>query len=151
MNVVEGSLDQSDGGPVCRIGAYAMPLPDAFLARRSTLARAIGRTVAVGVRPEAIVTAEGEATGIAGTVVVAEALGSEVLAHVAIDATPVLRDEVREGLSDQLAAIGQREQGQTTIVARLPADTSLRRGDSVTLSLEPEKVHFFDLSDGRAL
>jgi multiple sugar transport system ATP-binding protein len=151
MNVVEGSLEQSDGGPVCRIGAYAMPLPDAFLARRPTLASAIGRTVAVGVRPEAIVTAEGEATGIAGTVVVAEALGSEVLAHVAIDATPVLRDEVREGLSDQLAAIGQREQGQTTIVARLPADTSLRRGDSVTLSLEPEKVHFFNLSDGRAL
>jgi multiple sugar transport system ATP-binding protein len=151
MNVVEGSLEQSDGGAVCRIGAYAMPLTDAFLARRPTLATAIGRTVAVGVRPEAIVTADGEATGIAGTVVVAEALGSEVLAHVAIDATPVLRDEVREGLADQLAAIGQREQGQTMIVARLPADTRLRRGDSVTLSFEPEKVHFFDLGDGRAL
>jgi multiple sugar transport system ATP-binding protein len=151
MNVVEGSLEQSDGGAVCRIGVYAMPLPDAFLAPRPALARAIGRTVAVGVRPEAIVTADGDATGIAGTVVVAEALGSEVLAHVEIDATPVLRDEVREGLSDQLAAIGEREQGQTTVVARLPADTRLRRGDSVALSFEPEKVHFFGLDDGCAL
>ena len=151
MNVVEGTLERGDGGAECRIGAYVLPLPDAFLSGRPTLAQAIGRTVAVGVRPEAIAVADGDSTGIAGTVVVAEALGSEVLAHVEIAATPVLRDEVREGLADQLASIGERDRGQTTVVARLPADTRLHRGDLVKLRLEPEKLHFFDLDDGRAL
>ncbi len=35
-----------------------------------------------------------------------------------------------------------------TTVARLPADTSLSRGDPVSLRLEPEKLHFFDLDHG---
>ncbi len=148
MNVVEGRLERRDGGVECRIGAFALPLPQSIL---PALAPAIDRTVAVGIRPEAIAAAEGDATGIPGTVVVAEALGSEVLAHVEIAATPVLRDEVREGLSDQLAAVADREDGVTTVVARLPGDTGIRRGDVVALSVQAEKLHFFDLDDGRAL
>jgi multiple sugar transport system ATP-binding protein len=151
MNVVEGLLERVEGGVACRIGRLAVRLSERLLAERSKLEGAIGRTVAVGVRPEAIAVAEAGAEGMVGEVVVAEALGSEVLAHVEIDTVPVLRDEVREGLSEQLVSAVRHEQGKTTVVARLPADTSVRRGDTVTLALDAEKLHYFDLEDGHTL
>jgi multiple sugar transport system ATP-binding protein len=153
MNVVEGTLERRDGALECRIGSYALPLDDAVLSNRGALARAIGKTVAVGIRPEALAIAGDDAPGIRGCVVVAEALGSEVLAHFQVDATPVLREEVLEGLADASpdpAADRYELEQTTTVVARLPAETAVQRGDHLTLTVNPHRVHFFDLEDGRA-
>jgi ABC-type sugar transport system ATPase subunit len=155
MNVVEGRLERHDGTTECRIGSYVLQLPQEVLARRPALARATGRPVAVGIRPEALVTAAGDEDGLRSTVVVSEALGAEVLAHVEIDATPVVREEILEGLADTTAdahgVIAENEVGKTTIVARLPAEAVVHRGDVLTLAVDPHKVHFFDLDEGRAL
>jgi len=151
MNVVEGTLERRDGTVECRIGSYALPLDDVVLSSRGALARAIGKTVAVGIRPEALTVAGDEAPGMRGIVVVAEALGSEVLAHIQVDVTPVLREEVLEGLADaSLDPADLHEPETATLVARLPAETAVQRGDVLTLTVNPHRAHFFDLEDGRA-
>jgi multiple sugar transport system ATP-binding protein len=101
MNVVEARLERGDGGIQCRIGAQALPLPVGILTERPALANAIGRTVAAGIRPEAIAVATGGDSLLHGSVVVSEELGSEVIAHIEIEATPVIREEILEEFADE--------------------------------------------------
>jgi multiple sugar transport system ATP-binding protein len=155
MNLVEGRLERTNGTVECRIGSYVLPLPLDVISDRPAIARAAGASVAVGIRPEALVRAPSDEDGLRGTVVVSEALGSEVLAHVEIAATPVVREEILEGLADtspdEAGEIAQLEADKTTMVARLPPETVVQRGEPLTLAVDPRKAHFFDLDDGRAL
>jgi multiple sugar transport system ATP-binding protein len=123
-------------------------LSDTEVSRRPALRRYIGKSVAAGIRPEAMALGA-VSDGIEGKVVVAETLGSEVLASLEIDAVPVARGEILEELDDE-ADLAHQHLG-ATVVARLPADASLRREQRVRLVVEPQKVHFFDLDTGRAL
>ncbi|MGZ6670560.1 MAG: TOBE domain-containing protein [Solirubrobacteraceae bacterium] len=113
------------------------------------------QTFAVRVRPEAIALSS-SGDGIAGTVIVAAELGSEVIAHVEIEATPIRREEVLEGLDDDgsaspAAGLSGLDAGTTIVVARLPAEAAVHRGTRVTLTIDAGKIHFFDLSDGHTL
>ena len=85
------------------IGRYRVPIPEAILAEEPALARSIGRTVAVGIRPEAISVAHGRRRRLRGTVVVSEELGSEVISHVEVEATPVRDEAIVEGLTDDVS------------------------------------------------
>ena len=154
MNLLEGELRNEDGLK-CWIGAYRVDLPERLRDGSGALARAVGRTVAVGIRPDAISVAPRGAGGLAGTVTAAEELGSEVIVHVEVNATPITHDAVLDGLVDQMstpsAARINADERRTTVVARLPADTTVGRGAAVTVGVDPAKLHFFDLEDGRAL
>jgi multiple sugar transport system ATP-binding protein len=154
MNVLEGVLRPLESAIECRIGSFVLEVPERTLSNRRSLERALDQTVAVGIRPEAISLGTVGEPGLEGTVLVSEALGFEVLAHIEIEATPVVRDEVLEGLAGVAADAGeilQHEVGKTTVVARLRAETVLERGDVVTLSIDPGKLLFFDLADGNAI
>jgi multiple sugar transport system ATP-binding protein len=154
MNVVEGRLVRQEDNVICRIGAYPLRLPDALVASQPDIEGAIGQTFAVGLRPEAIALSS-SGDGIPGTVIVAEELGSEVIAHVEIEATPIRREEVLEGLDDDgsapSAGLGGLDPDTTVVVARLPAEAAVRRGTRVTLAIDAGKIHFFDVSDGHTL
>jgi multiple sugar transport system ATP-binding protein len=156
MNVVEGELSRGDGGVECRIGSHRIALPDQLLADEPALARAIGRTVAVGIRPEAISVVPDHQNGLRGTVVVSEELGSEVVSHIEIEATPVSDEAIVEGLTDDVAAgmaprASTARAGTTVVVARLDAETNVPRGTSLSLVFDTSKLHFFDRDDGRTL
>ena len=155
MNVVEGELSRGDGGIECRIGSYTVPIPDRVLADQPALARAIGRILAVGIRPEAISVAPSDQDGLRGTVVVSEELGSEIISHIEVEATPARGEGVLEGLTDDAAGTasgtGGADTGKTVIVARLDAETDVRRGTQLSLMFDANKMHFFDLDDGSAL
>ena len=60
----------------------------------------------------------------------------EVLDHIEIDAQPIIRDDVLEGLADASpdpdTSIGQYDAGRTIVVARLPAETTVQRGETLT-------------------
>ena len=75
-----------------------------MLSARPALAGYAGRSIAVGIRPEALDHAgrtNGDDGGrLRGIVRAVEALGPELLAHVEVDAKPVLVDDVLEGLVD---------------------------------------------------
>ena len=156
MNVLEGELIRGDGGIECRLGSHRIPLPDRILDEEPALARAIGRTVAVGIRPEAISVAASDQDGFRGTVVVSEELGSEVISHVEVEATPVRDESVADGLTDDVPAgmtteIGRARTSKTVIVARLPAEADVRRGTRLSLVFDANKLHFFDVNDGTTL
>jgi multiple sugar transport system ATP-binding protein len=162
MNVLEATVDKDGDGLVCRIGTAVLQLPRETLSERPALAGYTGRTVAVGIRPEALdesAARNGDDRGrLRGIVRAVEALGPEVLAHVEVQARPVLAEDILEGLvatkeeAEELAEIkGEAEGNDALLVARLDASASLRADDVVDLTVDARKLHFFDLDSGATI
>jgi ABC-type sugar transport system ATPase subunit len=74
------------------------------IAVEPALAQSVGRTVAVGIRPEAISVIPGGQDGLRGAVVVSEELGSEVISHIEVSATSVRDEAIVEGLPEGTSA-----------------------------------------------
>jgi multiple sugar transport system ATP-binding protein len=163
MNVLEGSLEREGDALVCRIGSAALALPPEVLAARPGLAAGVGRPIAVGIRPEALREPgrnDGSDGGrLSGRVQTVEALGPEQLVHVEVDATPVLVEDVLEGLVDGEAAgdfaeIRADTDGsgpRATVVARLEASARVRPDEPVELAVDLRHLHFFDLDSTEAI
>ena len=158
MNMLEGTLERQGDELVCRIGAGVLALPREVLAERPTLAEHLGRPVAVGIRPEALNEPgrrEGADGGrLHGRVVAVEALGPEQLAHIEIEAQPVLVEHVVEGLVDEEQAEDLAEiisEGHASVVARLDASARVREDDRIELAVDVRRLHFFDLETGEAI
>ena len=120
MNMLEGTLEREGDGLVCRVGSATLTLPPEVLSARPALAGYVGKPIAVGIRPEALDEPGrrdgGDGGRLRGRVHAVEALGPEQLAHVEIEAKPVLVDDVLEGLvdleeADELAEIDRRRTG----------------------------------------
>jgi multiple sugar transport system ATP-binding protein len=160
MNMLEGMLERNGGGIDCRIGSATFPLPAEVASDRPGLANHLGKTVAVGIRPEALEEPgrrNGEVGGLRGRVATIEALGPEQLAYVDIEATPVLVEDVLEGIVDMEAADdiaeikGDAEGTRATVVARLDASARVHPDDQIELQVDPRRLHFFDLESGEAI
>jgi multiple sugar transport system ATP-binding protein len=159
MNMLEGSLDRDGDGLVCRIGTATLALPAEVLAARPALASHLGRPIAVGIRPEAL-DEPGRRDGsdggrLRGRVQTVEALGPEQLAHIEIEARPVLAEDVLEGLVDMEEAQDLAEiitdRDRATVVARLDASARIRTDDEIELAVDLRRLHFFDLESGDAI
>ncbi len=160
MNVLEASLERAEDGLVCRIGTEALTLPAEVLHERPALANHAGKTIVVGIRPEAL-TEPGRRDGaegrLRGRVQAVEALGSEQLAHVEIEAKPVLVEDVLEGLVDmeeakELAEIKSSSDGaRAIVVARLDPSASVRPDEAIELAVDLRHLHFFDLESGESI
>lgn len=156
MNVVEGTFD----GASLRIGSSTLELPAHVVSARPGLAGYAGKTLAVGIRPEALDEAarrNGDTGRLRGVVSAIEALGPEQLAYVDVPAKPVLVDDVVEGLVDtdeldDLAELKPDADGnRATLVARLDASTRVRPDEPVELAIDLGKLHFFDLASGATI
>jgi multiple sugar transport system ATP-binding protein len=159
MNILEGSLERYGDNLVCRVGAATFTLPAELTNERPALASNLGKPIAVGIRPEALHEpgrGNGEDGGrLQGRVQTVEALGPEQLAHVEIEARPVLVDDVVEGLVDMehaadLAEIGS-DSARAVVVARLAASAAVRADDMIELGVDLSHLHFFDLESGEAI
>jgi multiple sugar transport system ATP-binding protein len=158
MNLVEGEIVKANGGLGVRLGDQELPISGDVAAKRPGLADYEGRTVAVGIRPEHMEDSAIESDGkprLRGHVTVTEALGSEVLAHVEMQAKPVSSDEVLEVVEGDEAVRQDLEtaaaERRTTIVARFDAGTRAKPGADVEVAVEAEKLQFFDLETGSAI
>lgn len=161
MNMLEGSLEGEGEALTCRIGTAALALPPEVLNARPALARHVGRTIAVGIRPEALDTPGrrdgGDGDRLRGRVQAVEALGPEQLVHVEIDAEPVLVEDVLEGLvelaeAEDLVEIRTDTDGsRATIVGRLDASATIRPDEPIELAVDLRHLHFFDLGSGEAI
>jgi len=149
MNLLEARLEQTAAGLVCKLGAAA----EIELADRPELARYAGRTIGAGIRPEHVREADGGEARLRGEVLLVEALGAELLVHVAVAAQPLLVEDVREGAGDDEAALpaAATTEGDTTVLARFDADSRVRAGDVVGLSFDTRRLHFFDLETGLSI
>ena len=161
MNLVEARLERSGGELVCRIGEQALAVPPEVVAARPALDAYVGREIAVGIRPErledaALATDAPDERRLRGRVLLTEALGSELLAHVQVKATPVVRDEVLEGLVELDDAVvaelkSEARERQATFVGRFDPSSQLTTGEVVEMAVDTARLHFFDLESGSAI
>jgi multiple sugar transport system ATP-binding protein len=162
MNIVEAEVERRDGGVVCHLGDQDLPVPDEVVRRRPALAGYAGRKLALGIRPEHLEDASVARNGgarLRGRVILTEALGSEILAHVEMNATPVVTEDVVEGAvvdeaEKAVAAdlLGESGDGhRTTFVGRFDAASKVKPDVDVEVVVDTQKLQFFDLETGHAI
>jgi multiple sugar transport system ATP-binding protein len=154
MNMLEGTLEGEGRNLSVRVGAYALSLDEALLEARPGIAGYVGKAVIVGIRPEDLEDAAiaGEAPAgrtLRGTVELQEALGSEIMVHLGVDAPQAVTDEVRELAADVgLGAPTAGENHHSTIVGRFSARSRVRPGEAVEAVVDTRFLHFFDPETG---
>ncbi len=147
MNVLKAELSKRDDQVWCKIGDYSFPLPASTLNVNPGIRAALGTTIAVGVRPNAVTVTGGQyPNGLVGEVRVAEGLGSEVLAHIEVAASRVDADSASEAPDLPLD-----HKDASIVVASLGEESLIARGERVTLTFDSERMHFFDLQTGASL
>jgi multiple sugar transport system ATP-binding protein len=156
MNMLEVQLARANGGLAVEVGGERLALGDEALGSRPALRNYEGRTVIVGIRPEhvedAALTDAPSDRRLRGKVVLTEALGSEIVAHIAVDAKPALTEDVRELAQDIGEDIDEDvEEGKTTLVGRVGARSSLSIGDPAELAVDTGALHFFDPETGAGI
>jgi multiple sugar transport system ATP-binding protein len=161
MNLVQALVELRDGSVVARIGEQEVPIPAEVLSARPALARYSGRMVGLGVRPEHLrglsERREGQQyAAVSGRIRATEALGSEVLVHLEIPASPVLTEEVREVAGDVDAAAlqlleSEAREHRTVLIARLETQTRPDPGHELEVAVDLGRLHFFDLESGLAI
>ncbi len=161
MNIVEADVVRKGNGIAVRIEEQELPVPEDVTRRRPALAGYVGRKLALGIRPEhledGILLRNGGAR-LKGRVLITEALGSEILAHVEIKATPVVTEDVVEGAvvdeaEHELAAdlLESANGNLSTFVGRFDPSSQVRPDDEIELVVDTEKLQFFDLETGYAI
>jgi len=162
MNIFEGTIERSGDALTVKLGAQELPVPSDVAQRRPALSGYAGRTLAVGVRPEHLEDAAVAHNGgvrLRGRVLLTEALGSEILAHVEINAKPVVTEDVVEGAvvdaeEREVAAdlLGDSGNGdKTTFVGRFDPASRVKPDSDVELVVDTGKLQFFDLETGFAV
>ena len=156
MNMLEVQLARRDGSLAVDVGGQQLALADQALGSRPALPNYEGKTVIVGIRPEDIEDATlAEAPPdrrLRGEVLLTEALGSEIVAHVAVEAKPALTEDVRELAQDIGEDIDEDvAEGKTTLVGRVGARSKLGIGDTAELAVDTGALHFFDPDTGAGI
>ncbi len=158
MNLLEGEVVASNGGLAVRLGDQQVPIPEDVVRRRPALSGYRGRTLAVGIRPEHMEDAAIDGGGrprLRGRVLVTEALGSEVLAHVEVNAKPCVADELIEVAEGEEVIVQELQQEaaeqRTTVVGRFDPGTRVKPDDEVEVTVDTGRLQFFDLETGFAV
>src|SRR4051794_32359868 len=131
MNLLEAQLERSDGTLNALIGDQRIELDEEALSMRPALSKFENRDVILGIRPESLEDAQiapdaPESRRLGGKLQLREALGSEIVAHVAINAKPAITEDVKELAGDIGAEPGggaralksEDHANETVVVAR---------------------------------
>ena len=158
MNMVEADLVRADGSAYVEFGGLRLEVPEEVLTERPDLRGYEAKRVVLGLRPEDMEDASlgsevPSGRRIRATVSLREALGADVLVHVAIAAPPVLTEDARELATDVgqealLDAEARARAGQSTFLARLSPRTTAREGEPIELAVDVTRFHFFDPDSG---
>ena len=160
MNFVQARLEPNGNGLRCCIGAQDLPIPDAVVTARPVLRDYMGKTVALGIRPEHLRdpgTAPPSFVGrVNGRVRATELLGSEVLAHLDIEAPPVVSSEMLEIAADVDASAAHElrhveAERRAIFIGEFDRSASIEVGQPVECAVATANMHFFDLETGSAL
>jgi multiple sugar transport system ATP-binding protein len=153
MNMLEASIERSSRGLSALVGSQRVALDDELVALRPALENYVGRDVVLGIRPESLADpALGAHAGrdrrLTGLVGLREALGSEVLVHLRIDARPAITAEVRELADDAGGETPAAGNAGTVIVCRFPAGSDARTDQIRDVAVDTRALHFFDPDSG---
>jgi multiple sugar transport system ATP-binding protein len=155
MNFLHARLTGSNGRVVAELGSSSLELPAHSLPASVTARN--GREVIIGLRPEHLEEATSTQSDgrplLRAPVTLAEPIGSEVIVHLELDAPPVVTRDTTELALDS----GAPERPILENGARAPLTACLRscgpleRGQTLTLSVDPASLHFFDPETESAL
>ncbi len=149
-NVVE------EGGTVFIDGASGrIRLSEQAVAAHPALKAHVGRTIAVGIRPENLYdpaerVGHPEDQQLSGTVELCEALGSDLVVHFSVPGTKVDVEDVREGTTDE-TSVALAGSGSVPVVARFGPRSKVALGEVVPIAVDTERMHFFDMSTRAAI
>jgi len=145
MNLVEARV--ADGA--VSFGSYSLPLPPGV-----DLSDHNGGSVVLGIRPSDFEDADvwsSDLPTIEARVDVVEELGSEVHVLFTVDAPPIITEDTQAAAaaeqSEDIVPLIASE-GKSSFTARVDARTAARSGDSVRLSVDPRRFHFFSRDTG---
>ncbi|MDX3663059.1 sn-glycerol-3-phosphate ABC transporter ATP-binding protein UgpC [Streptomyces sp. ID05-26A] len=157
MNVVTGKLTFGEEEKLwLELNSDALLLPASVLHDRPALKRRIGQDVIVGIRPEDMEDAtlvdasEDRILHVVADLV--EAMGSDVLVHFPVDASPVVTADTRAlagdtGDDDVLQAAN----GRSVLVGRFSPRTKVFEGQPVAVWVDTSRLHFFDPATGSSI
>jgi multiple sugar transport system ATP-binding protein len=154
MNLMEARLVRDGERMLAQISeGQALEVDAALLARRPALAAYDGRDVILGIRPEDLEDAAvaGDAPPsrrLRGRVALREALGSEIMMHLTIEARAAVTDEIRELAEDIGGQAPVSEHPQTAMVGRFSARSGAKAGETVEIVVDTSGLHFFDPDSG---
>jgi multiple sugar transport system ATP-binding protein len=147
MNLVRSRLTADGDAIHAELGPVRLRLPDA----RGRLRDYVGREVILGLRPEdmedAAFVPDANGSSVEVRISLAEALGSELIAHFPIAAEPVLgSSSLAAARNDDASAelTAHDSSGNATITARLSPRSRARTGSTLRVAIDVERLHFFD-------
>ena len=147
INLIEGKILRKDDGLELTLGGEGLSLPQRLIEQKPAIADYVGRTIVVGLRPEALAI-DGGADAISGVAAVVEDLGASLLIHFEVDAQPPrLADadiESEEAPADRLV-------GRSRMRVVAGGSTAIRAGERRSLKIDVARAHFFDRASGRAI
>jgi multiple sugar transport system ATP-binding protein len=147
MNLVEATV----AGATLTFGGLEVPAP-----RGTDLSAHTDGPVILGIRPsdmeDTAVWQDDRLPSIEVRADVTEELGSEVNILFGVDAPPVITEEIQATQEDpDDEGVLLADSVRCTFCARVDARSKCRQGDTVRLSLDPERFHFFDPATGAAI
>ncbi len=155
MNMVEATLERSNGGLTAVAGSQRIALGDETLSVRPALKAYEGRPVILGIRPEdledaSLATDAPADRRLKGQVQLREALGSEIMVHFKVDATQAMTEDVKElarDIGDERAA-AEMPVGEATLIGRFGARSGVKEGQAASIAVDTRALHFFDPDSG---
>jgi multiple sugar transport system ATP-binding protein len=156
MNMVEAPLEAANGALVARVGSQRLALGEETISARPALRSYEGKKVILGIRPEdledaALASDTPPERRLRGKVELREALGAEIMVHFTVDAPPALTEDVRElaqDLGDERAVLQEEGAGETTMVGRFGARSTVKEEEEAEIAVDTRALHFFDPDSG---
>ena len=159
MNMLDATIE-SNGGLSAKIGKQTIALGAETLEHRPALQGYAGKPVIIGIRPEdledaALVTDAPANQRLVGRLELREALGSEIMAHFAIEAAHAETDEMREIAEDSAPPSPAPESASSRTKRSSSAGSVLdhgsKQGAEVTAVVDTRALHFFDPATGAGI
>jgi multiple sugar transport system ATP-binding protein len=144
MNFVQSTVEPGDGRASVRLGDARIPVVVPGVDKWT------GKQVIVGVRPEDVQGAARDGGAANGRVAIrakierVEALGANLLGYFAVDAEAPKGGAAAVVADEDLEDAPLTGHGGVLFCATFEPRTTLRIGDSVEVTIDPERLHFFD-------
>jgi len=152
MSLMEATLSETAGGVSITFGSQTVGLSREAFERRPALREYLGTDVTIGIRPEHLASAALDPDHptdqqITATVDDIEALGFELIAYFTIDARQVFSQDALD-LGDDAPVL---EGATSRIAGRFDPSADFRVGDALELTIDTDRMHFFDPNTGLAI
>ena len=149
MNLFDATLSVTGDSASLSLGSHQLTLGSEVLNSRPALRGYDGKHVVVGIRPEdledaTVVSHIPDGQQLSVPIKLIEALGSELMVHFSIDAPTV-------DSGDPDALDTQPVEGQANAVGRFSPRSTVKSGDTTTVAVATENLHFFDIDTRLAI